>query len=46
MLELCRWNVADRLQEASGVQPIDPGQGHELDLLDVAILKEAAKGNF
>jgi hypothetical protein len=33
-LELCRWDIADGLQETAVVEPVDPFQGGVLDLVD------------
>jgi len=34
-LELCRWDVADRFEEAAMVEPVDPFERRELDVVEV-----------
>ena len=36
-LELGGWDVAELAVESAGVEPIDVGEGGELDVLDVAV---------
>ena len=33
-LELCRWDVADRLEKAAMVEPVHPFQRRELDVVE------------
>jgi hypothetical protein len=35
LLELCRWDVADGLEQAAVVEPIDPLEGRVLDAIEV-----------
>src|SRR5450756_197273 len=35
LFELCRWDVADRLEQAPVVEPVDPFERRELDVIEV-----------
>ena len=35
LLELCRWNVADRFQQPAIIEPVDPFQGCIFDRFQV-----------
>ena len=38
VLELCRWDAAEFMEEAAVVEPVDPFEGGEFDIIEVGAI--------